>query len=310
MDVTLELATVSADIPPLEIGLVERETGVPKDTLRIWERRYGFPTPIRSTTGRREYSGRDVVKLRLLKRLIDQGYRPKAIISKPIDTLAALIERPVKADGMVRRPSQVPLPLDLLSDARVEELSRWIETSYENLDARSFILDCVRPLCEQVGEAWASARLSIGCEHIITDKLHSILRQMIGAARYSSPRPQILLATPPGEKHGLGLLMVRALLSCDGVACLSLGTETPADEIAKTVDLVGAKIVGLSISGSFGKKAAVRFLEALRASLPADIALWAGGEGVSELSIRIAGVTLMRDLEAVSREFGRQPIDE
>ncbi len=310
MEDDLALATSSPETSPIEIGCVERETGVPKDTLRIWERRYGFPKPIRSTAGRRGYSGCDVIKLRLLKRLIDQGYRPKAIISEPIDALAVLIERAVQADGTVRRQSQSPIPLDLLSDARVEDLSRWIDGAYEKLDSRSFILDCVRPLCEQVGKAWAETRLSIGCEHIITDKLQSILRQMIAAARYSASRPTILLATPPGEKHGLGLLMVRALLSCDGVACLSLGTETPADEIAKTAGLIGAKSIGLSISGSFGKKAAVRFLETLRALLPTDIALWAGGEGVSELSIRIVGVTLIGDLETVSKEFGRRPFDE
>lgn len=29
----------------LPISVVERETGIPKDLLRMWERRYGFPEP-------------------------------------------------------------------------------------------------------------------------------------------------------------------------------------------------------------------------------------------------------------------------
>ena len=29
------------------IGAVERDTGIGRDTLRIWERRYGFPVPER-----------------------------------------------------------------------------------------------------------------------------------------------------------------------------------------------------------------------------------------------------------------------
>lgn len=29
----------------LSIAAVERDTGLTKDTLRVWERRYGFPTP-------------------------------------------------------------------------------------------------------------------------------------------------------------------------------------------------------------------------------------------------------------------------
>ena len=29
------------------IGVVERDTGIDRDTLRVWERRYGFPEPVR-----------------------------------------------------------------------------------------------------------------------------------------------------------------------------------------------------------------------------------------------------------------------
>ena len=37
------------------IAEVERETGLGKDTLRVWERRYGFPTPSRDPQGERLY---------------------------------------------------------------------------------------------------------------------------------------------------------------------------------------------------------------------------------------------------------------
>ena len=38
------------------IGTVERDTGIGRDTLRIWERRYGFPTPERNDKGERVFS--------------------------------------------------------------------------------------------------------------------------------------------------------------------------------------------------------------------------------------------------------------
>jgi len=299
------LAAYRSENAPHEIGDVERETGLPKDTLRIWERRYGFPRPVRSAVGRREYTESDVVKLRLLKRLIDQGYRPKAIASQPMDALRALpTTGPAKA-GETLGPSQFRVPTELLKDRNVEELSRYILSASEKLDVRSFVLDCVRPLCQQIGQAWAEARLSVCCEHIIIDRLQSILRRTIATARYSSSRPKVLLTTPPGEKHGLGLLMVQALLSCDGVECVSLGTETPVDEIANGADLVGAGIVGLSISSSFGKKAAANFLSALRARLPLNVDLWAGGAGVTGISPPIVGVNFLPDLEHVPMMVGR-----
>ena len=54
------------------IANVEKETGLSKDTLRMWERRYGFPAPERDPGGDRVYPAAQVERLRLIKRLIDQ----------------------------------------------------------------------------------------------------------------------------------------------------------------------------------------------------------------------------------------------
>ena len=52
------------------IANVERETGLSKDLLRMWERRYGFPAPARDANGDRIYPADQVEKLRLLKATI------------------------------------------------------------------------------------------------------------------------------------------------------------------------------------------------------------------------------------------------
>jgi len=62
----------------LSIAAVERDTGLSKDALRIWERRYGFPTPQRDGSGERAYPLEQVEKLRIVKRLMDGGHRPSA----------------------------------------------------------------------------------------------------------------------------------------------------------------------------------------------------------------------------------------
>ncbi|MBV5332313.1 MerR family transcriptional regulator, partial [bacterium] len=58
------------------IAAVERDTGLSKDVLRMWERRYGFPLPLRDPNGERSYPAEQVDRLRLIKRLMDQGHRP------------------------------------------------------------------------------------------------------------------------------------------------------------------------------------------------------------------------------------------
>ena len=55
------------------IGAVARLTGIPMDTLRIWERRYRAVVPQRSSRNRRFYTRDDVTRLMLIKQLIEQG---------------------------------------------------------------------------------------------------------------------------------------------------------------------------------------------------------------------------------------------
>lgn len=55
------------------IGAVARLTGIPPDTLRVWERRYSVVTPFRSDAGTRLYRADDVGRLALIKRLVDNG---------------------------------------------------------------------------------------------------------------------------------------------------------------------------------------------------------------------------------------------
>ena len=68
-------------IAGLSIAAVERETGISKDTLRVWERRYGFPRPERNAFGERTYPAEQVARLRLIHRLMDQGMRPGRIFA-------------------------------------------------------------------------------------------------------------------------------------------------------------------------------------------------------------------------------------
>ena len=85
-DTTTEATTPAGG---LGIAAVERDTGLGKDTLRVWERRYGFPQPLRDACGERVYPAEQVDQLRLIKRLIDQGRRPGALLRQSSTTCAA-----------------------------------------------------------------------------------------------------------------------------------------------------------------------------------------------------------------------------
>src|SRR5256885_16261823 len=92
--------------------------------------------------------------------------------------------------------------------------------------------------------------------------LTGVLRQAIVSLAPPSPPsvPKVLLTTLPQEMHGLGLLMVEALLALEGCNCVSLGTQTPIGDVAQAARAHRADIVGLSFSSSHNgdRKSVVR----------------------------------------------------
>src|SRR5215204_220756 len=86
----------------LNISGVERETGLSKDVLRMWERRYEFPKPARDDNGERQYAAADVGKLRTIKRLMDVGVRPGKIIALSLGELNAMADArtPTRLDAV------------------------------------------------------------------------------------------------------------------------------------------------------------------------------------------------------------------
>ncbi|NYE60313.1 DNA-binding transcriptional MerR regulator [Duganella sp. 1224] len=55
-------------------GVAARLAGLPVETLRVWERRYGVSDANRSPQGQRLYSAEQVHRLGLLKRVVDLGH--------------------------------------------------------------------------------------------------------------------------------------------------------------------------------------------------------------------------------------------
>ncbi len=68
-------------------GTAARLTGVPVETLRVWERRYNVVGPRMSDRGQRLYSSDDIQRLTLIKQLVDAGYPIGSVARLPTPTL-------------------------------------------------------------------------------------------------------------------------------------------------------------------------------------------------------------------------------
>lgn len=261
----------------LNISQVERDTGLSKDVLRMWERRYGFPQPSRDANGERLYDAAQIDKLRAIKRLMDSGFRPGKLIGMSLKELSALARQRGGDHRGVVTPTVQALFTDLIKAHDRPALEGHLRQLLLRQGVQEFVLQTVAPLTTAVGDAWMRGEIAIFEEHLYTELLQGVLRSAIQALSGRRKAPLILLTTLPGEQHGLGLLMVEALLAANGVPCVSLGTGTPPREIAVAAARHQADIVALSFSAGFALRQAESAIEVLRESLEPRIGLWIGG---------------------------------
>ncbi|MBB1161905.1 MerR family transcriptional regulator [Aquariibacter albus] len=301
------------DIPPLSLSIaaVERDTGLSKDTLRVWERRYGFPVPARDGTGERAYPLDQVEKLRVIKRLMDAGHRPGRIVPLPIEDLQLLAD---SGSGSPQRPGELHLAPDLrpyvelIRGHDVDRLRRQLSQAQARLGLGSFVLELLAPLNTLVGDTWMRGHLEIFEEHLYTESVHVVLRQGIASVpqpEAGSARPRVLLTTVPNEPHSLGLLMAEALFLLDGARCVSLGTQTPIWDIVLAATAHRADIVALSFTAAQNPNVVVDGLAELREKLPKSTEIWAGGAAPVLHRRPTPGVQALAALSDIAPELRR-----
>ncbi len=291
------------------ISDVERDTSIPKETLRVWERRYAFPQPERDGNGERLYPADQVQRLRLVKRLLDLGYRPGKIMHMETGELSELANKagaavpPPDADDPALRQC-----LELIKEHKMVELRQRMAQAQLELGLRRFVIELIAPLTTVVGDAWAAGQLAVFEEHLFAETLQSVMRNAIFSANQqigrNAARPRVLLTTVPQERHGLGLLMAEALFVLEGAHCVSLGVQTPLSDIVAAAKVQQADIIALSFSSVMSPRAAIENVQELQSRLGADVQVWAGGS-CAALARRQLGPQCVLDLFDITGAVAR-----
>jgi MerR family transcriptional regulator, light-induced transcriptional regulator len=291
----------------LSIAAVERDTGIGKDTLRVWERRYGFPQPGRDAHGERTYPTAQVEKLRVIKRLMDQGHRPGRIVAQSMEALRHLSRgeaslQPSQDTPHVQGQADLMAYVAMLQTQDHEGLRRELLKTLSKDGLQRFVVEVVAPLTAMVGDTWARGDLAIHEEHLYTECVSSLMRQAILAIPKpaNGGQPTVLLTTFPQEAHGLGLLMVESLLTLQGCRCVSLGTQTPVHDIAQAAMAHRADVVALSFSVNMNANHVVAGLAELNLLLPTSIALWVGGQAPVLRRRPMERVRVLHDLTSIA----------
>lgn len=294
----------------VNIAVAERETGLGKDTLRVWERRYGFPQPTRDAQGDRLYPREQILRLRLMKRLLDNGHRPGRIVAASDAELQALSDNALPSAGSLDRLVGAPgasAGTDLPLHEELAALKGHDATAFRTLLSQQlariglerFVIELLPQLNTRVGDAWADGELAVFEEHFYTQQVKALLIQAINNLPKGTRRPRVLLTTVPGELHLLGILMVEALLALRGIATLSLGAQTPLHDIAAAARAHELDVVALSFSAAFPSRQLAPVVGQLRELLPADIQIWIGGMGILGYQHPPPGVERLTSLAAI-----------
>jgi len=268
--------TRSASTELHSIGDVATATGISPDTLRMWERRYGRPVPVRLPSGHRRYTGEQVAWLRRVAEALAIGHRPGAVVCAPEGELAELLAggRQVAADD----PDLSRL-IEHVRHFEGEALTRELLEAWNGLGPNRFLSERVSPLLTAIGRDWADGKLDVRHEHYASELIADLLRTLRAGLARSSDGPTVILATLRDELHGLGLQMCALVCSLQGVRPRILGVGTPNDEITAAAHEVRADAVAISVSLSSGGVANDRLLAELRAGLDPEIKLVVGGLG-------------------------------
>jgi DNA-binding transcriptional MerR regulator len=272
----------------LNIAAVAQRTGVPADTLRKWEQRYGVLQPMRTAGGQRRYSERDVARLQWLCARLAEGYR--------IGEAAALLGT-LDPSGTVDARDHVSAILAAVDECRPAEIAQRLDHAFALNRLDVVLSDIVAPLLQEVGDRWQQGLITVAEEHLVTQAVRARLGHLL-ADTGGGVRGVAVVACAPGERHELGLMIWAIALRADGWKVDYLGPDTPLADALALAHRRSARIVCVSLTLTERGSELERSLAELDRG---DVELVVGGRAASpELAERIGGHYLPGDLrEAV-----------
>ncbi len=285
-----------------QIKVVSRLTGLPPDTIRIWERRYGVVAPYRDDRGMRLYRDQDIDRLNLLRRAVDAGHSIGRLARMEDGALAELLVAvaPVMDVGSRSPERRLQRALEAFDTRAVDTILTEVVSFFT---PRSLVDDVAIPIIQWVGDTWERDDLGIAREHLATGALRTLLGSMVRLRDPWAHLAPVVFATLENERHELGLLLAALVAAGRGIPVCYLGADLPAKQIAGVARKLEAEGVALSLVYVPDVTTTVRELNVVLEGLDGTCPVWMGGQGARRIAQDLHNPSLMRvdDLEAFER---------
>lgn len=264
-------------------------TGVSEFTIRGWENRYQAITPQRTETGRRLYNQEDVLKIKALHDLVEQGHKISSIAGLTYEELLQQVtyENVVVSQG----DSDIERIITLSNNSEWDKLKKLLEKKRTSLAPKEFLLVFLLDLIRAINDLVNLGKFSIAQEHILSAMIQESLQAIKSSSLSANQKKSCLIFTcPEGELHDIGLLIAATLASHSRVPNLYLGPNTPKQSLCDVALRYNPGYIVLTSTIPKEKGAAEDFLSYLNfldRQLPKQIEFWIGGPHANSLSFSL-----------------------
>jgi MerR family transcriptional regulator, light-induced transcriptional regulator len=275
------------------IQVASQLSGVASATIRAWEKRYNAVVPERGENKHRLYSEKDIEKLALLYKLTEFGQSIGKIahleLTELKDVYSTLLHRPYDEKELVT-PHHEKLDFNkilnnfylALSAYKLDIISHELDKAKNLMAPRDLCLNILVPLFQEVGRRVESNDFSIAQEHTLSAIVSFHLGQVIGKhyEKSSAKEDLILITTPQGELHEIGILAAAMLCVHYGKNFIFLGSNLPAASLAEAANALKAKTILLGVTRSQEldeQKSLDDYLHQLQTRFTHHTEVWIGG---------------------------------
>ncbi len=290
-----------------KIRQVVELTGVSEFLLRAWEERYSAFAPLRTKTGRRLYSEKDILKARSLLALTQKGIRVGDIAHLHLPALSKLLEQDVVAEGKSEAAPGVKKIIDHANGFNWQEVRNLIMKERESRKPIEWVLNLIVPLLIEMGRQVDSGHFTIAQEHILSAIIKEYLAFHNKRRAPLENGPRIVFATPEGDYHDLGLLIAAHIATELRANTLFLGSHMPKNELAAVC--VRFQATHLLLSSTTNKKDGAKddylsYLNFLDRNLNSKLTIWLAGRNSQNYEVSLGrAFKIFHSFEAFETEI-------
>lgn len=284
------------------IHRVAKLTGLSKDVIRVWERRYGLVTPSRSSNRYREYSDDDVALLRFVKAQMDQGATIGGLATEGREALLSRMRLATPFIVEEQKPHEHLLDelIGLLDPIDKAGFERKLNGAVAIIPFEEAVQRILLPLQRRIGELWHEGRISTAIEHYVTKLLQQKLFSVMNQLPVNEFGPRVLIACLEGETHEIGAQAVAYIAATRGCQVYYLGPNLPISDLMAFCEKISPDLVLLSITEAKTEAVMLQQLKELE-QLATRWPVAVGGQGADTLRdlLRESKVELLEDLLAL-----------